>query len=326
MTTVEVAQHAPNAAAPSKVSAPSEIAAEALASSSALFSEHARCEWELLLTALTVVGGDDSAEGSGEAAAGNASSSAGNGQPSPAPPSPSFPSLASAAARGDYSLAFATPEARRILLVSGEKCGDEEEDEDEAARRYWSSVADACAAASSPSPSASLERLALGASALLAFVQAAFTGPELERGTPRERQGRAVPRGRRLGAAVAARALRRRKLLPVASSALRARRCPLAAAADLVPLGAQGGLREAEGTRSSRRGHPGRARPPRALCRRGDRARRFLLRSSSVFVFPLPFLFAVISFFSYSSSLGGPGPPRRGRLRPRGRCLPPRAP
>ena len=186
MTTVEVAQHAPNAAAPSKVSAPSEIAAEALASSSALFSEHARCEWELLLTALTVVGGDDSAEGSGEAAAGNASSSAGNGQPSPAPPSPSFPSLASAAARGDYSLAFATPEARRILLVSGEKCGDEEEDEDEAARRYWSSVADACAAASSPSPSASLERLALGASALLAFVQAAFTGPELELGTPRE--------------------------------------------------------------------------------------------------------------------------------------------
>ena len=188
MTTVEVAQHAPHAAAPSKVSAPSEIAAEALASSSALFSEHARCEWELLLTALTVVGGDDSAEGegSGEAAAGNASSSAGNGQPSPAPPSPSFPSLASAAARGDYSLAFATPEARRILLVSGEKCGDEEEDEDEAARRYWSSVADACTAASSPSPSASLERLALGASALLAFVQAAFTGPELELGTPRE--------------------------------------------------------------------------------------------------------------------------------------------
>ena len=193
--------------------ASSEIAAEALASSSALFAEDARSEWELLLTALTVVG-EDSAEKGREAEGNNASSSStGNGsdgQPSsseatasaatsPPSPSPSFPSLASAVARGDFSLAFSTPEARRILLVNSdgeEKCGsnedddEEDEDEDEAARRYWSSVADACCAppssSASASTSASLERLALGASALLAFVQAAFTGPELELGTPRE--------------------------------------------------------------------------------------------------------------------------------------------
>ena len=212
MTTAEVAQRAPNAAAvpsKSKFASPKTAAEAALASSSALFAEHARCEWELLLTALTVIGGEEdssAAEGSREAAAGNAPSSTGkDGQPSStssaaATPSPSFPSLASAAALGDYSLAFATPEARRILLLvnDDEEGKEEEEDEDEAARRYWSSVADACCASSpSSSPSStssasSLERLALGASALLAFVQAAFTGPELELGTPRElAEGRA---------------------------------------------------------------------------------------------------------------------------------------
>ena len=130
MTTAEVSQPARSAAPPSKpmFRATSKIAAEALASSSALFVEHARCEWELLLTALTVVG-EESAE-KGKEAEGNASStgSGSDGQPSSSSssssstasatpsPSPSFPSLASAVARGDYSLAFATPEARRILL------------------------------------------------------------------------------------------------------------------------------------------------------------------------------------------------------------------
>ena len=196
MTTAEMVQNASNvrAAAPSKTTSGSSRAAafEAVASSSALFAEHAASEWKLLFTALTVVGEEDDA-------AGAPSSGDSDGQPSPSAaaavataPSFSFPSLASAAARGDYSLAFATPEARRILSVQD---GDEgKEDEDEAARRYWSSVADACRSSPSSSPpssptsasSAPLERLALGASALLAFVQAAFTGPELELGTPRE--------------------------------------------------------------------------------------------------------------------------------------------
>jgi len=211
MTTAETAQGASNvgaaASAPSKPKSNSKTADSALASSSALFSENSRSEWELLLTALTVIGDDDGAGGGGEGAEKASSSrSSGDGQrqqqPSPSSSSstsssssPSFPALASAAARGDYSLAFTTGEARRILIRDDDREEDkEEDDEDEAARRYWSSVADACCSpssslsASSPSSAAasSLERLALGASALLAFVQAAFTGPELEPGTPKE--------------------------------------------------------------------------------------------------------------------------------------------